>query len=72
MPSSFTQEDGPMEKTFEEFSLYESIYKTSDPWGRTIFDLRAVIRTTLIGVHKIKLHTKYQRPGPSSFRQEKF
>ena len=26
----------------------------------------------MIKVHKMKLHTKYQRPGPSSYRQEDF
>ena len=24
----------------------------------------------MVGAYKIKLHTKYQRPGPSSFRKE--
>ena len=48
--------------------------KTSDPWDWTIFDPRAIIRTILVEVHrkKLSLHTKYQRPGPSNFRQEDF
>ena len=47
---------------------YMSLWKTSDPWDGVIFDPR----TLLVEVHKIKLHTKYQRPGSSSFRQEDF
>ena len=44
------------------------------PWDWMIFDPRAIIRTILVEVHRIKLslHTKYQRPGPSNFRQEDF
>ena len=49
-----------------------SLCKTSDPWGGAIFDPRAIILNTLVEVHMIKPHTKYQRPGPSSFRQEDF
>ena len=49
-----------------------SLWKTSDHWGGAIFDPRAIIWIILVEVHKIKLHTKYQRPGPSSFRQEDF
>ena len=51
---------------------YMSLCGTTDPWGGTFFYHRAIIWITVIGVHKIKLHTKYQRPGPSSFRQEDF
>ena len=46
--------------------------KTSDPKRGAIFDSRATIWTTLVEVHWMKLHTKYQRPGPSGFRQENF
>ena len=46
--------------------------KISDPQHEAIFDPRAIIWTTLVEVHKMKLHTKYQRPGPSGFRQEAF
>ena len=53
--------------------------KTSDPWGGGHFYPRAIILIILVEVsrveiYKIKLlvHTKYQRPWPSSFRQEDF
>ena len=46
-----------------------SLRKTSDHRGRAIFDPRAEIWTILVEVHKIKLHTKYQRPG--SYRSDK-
>ena len=52
-------------KSFPDMSLY----KTSDLCGGAIFDPRAKIWTILVEFHKIKLHTKYQRPLPSSFRQ---
>ena len=41
------------------FFPYISLCKTNDPWGRAIFDLRTT--TILVEVHKIKLHSKYQR-----------
>ena len=44
---------------------------TSDAWSRAIFDPRAIIWTILVEIYK-KLHTKYQRPGPSGFRLEFF
>ena len=49
-----------------------SLCKISDPWGWAFFELRALIWTVFIEFYKIKLHTKYQRPGPSSFKQEDF
>ena len=49
---------------------YISQCKTSDPGDGAIFGLRAKIWT--VEVHKIKLITKYQRPPPSSFRQQEF
>ena len=51
---------------------YMSLCKTSDLWDGAIFDSRAIICILLIKVHKMKLQTKYQRPGPSSFRQKDF
>ena len=36
------------------------------------FLLRAIIWTTLVEVNLMKLHNKYQRLGPSGFRQEDF
>ena len=66
------------EKTFEAFYLYETM-KTSDPWDGGHFYPRAIILIILVEVprvesYKIKLlvHTTYQRPWPSSFRQEDF
>ena len=44
--------------------------KTNEPQGRASFDLRAIIWTILVEVHYMKLHTKYQRPRPSSFWEE--
>ena len=58
-------------KRFYSFSLY-GLCKTTDPRHRAIFDLRAIILTNLIEVHQMKLHIKYQRPGPSGFRKEDF
>ena len=49
-----------------------SLCKASVPLGRAIFDPSAKILTILIEDHLMKLHTKYQRPGPSSFRVEFF
>ena len=46
--------------------------KTSDPRCWAIFYPRAIIWTTLVEVHQMKLHTKYQRSGPSGFRKEDF
>ena len=60
-----------LEKTFEAFSLYESM-KTSDPWGGAIFYLRAIIWTILVEVHKISYIPNIKRPWPSSFRKEDF
>ena len=45
-------------KSFPDMSLC----KTSNPWGGAFFD----------EVNKIQLHTEYQRPGPSCFRQYDF
>ena len=47
-----------------------SLCKITDPWGGVIFYPRVIIYIIFVEVHKIKLHTKYQRPGPSSFRQD--
>ena len=47
-----------------------SLFKTADLCGGAIFNARAIISTNLVKVYKIKLHTKYQRPGHSRFRQE--
>ena len=49
-----------------------SLWKTSDIWGGAIFDPRAIIWKILVEVHKIKLHTKYQMPGPSSSDKKNF
>ena len=40
--------------------------------GAVPFNPRATILAILVDVLKIKLHTKYQRPGLYSFRQEDF
>ena len=59
------------EKTFEAFSLHEFM-KTIDPWDRAILDPRAITWKISTEVYKMKPHTKYQKPGSSSFRQEDF
>ena len=51
---------------------YMSLFKTSNPCGGATFDSRAIICSILVEVYKIKPHTKYQRLGPSSFRQKRF
>ena len=48
-----------------------SLWKTSDPLGGAIFYPKAIIWTILLEVYKVKLHTKYQRPRPSSFSTTK-
>ena len=57
-------------KTVEEFSLYEYVKQVTP--GRGHFLPQSYIWTIFIEVHKMKLHTKYQRHVPSSFRQEDF
>ena len=49
---------------------YRSLCETSETRSGAIFDPRAKILTILVEVHKLKLHTKYQRPGPLSFREK--
>ena len=51
------------DKIFKGF-LYISLCKTSGP--------RAITWTILVEVHKVKLCIKYQKCGPSAFRQEDF
>ena len=63
---AFTDQVVFEEKTFEEFP-YMNLCKTSGPWGGAIFGSRAII---LLETGKIKLHTKYQKAGPSSFIQD--
>ena len=46
-----------------------SLNKTSEAWDRAIFYPKAII---LVEAHMIKLHAKYQMPGPSKFRKEDF
>ena len=62
---SFRQEDF---KSFFFFP-YMSLCKTREPQGRAIFDPGAIIWSILA---EAKLHTKYQRPVPPSFRGEDF
>ena len=45
-----------------------SLRKTSDLLCGAILDPRSIIWKLFVKVHKIKLHTKYQKP--SSYRQE--
>ena len=56
-PSGFWGED-----VWGVFPKYMSLWKQVTPWGKAIFDLSAIIWIILVEVHKIKLHTKYQRP----------
>ena len=51
---------------------YISLCKTCDPRGVAIFCFRGIIRTNLVEVHKVMLHTKYQGAMPKGFRQEDF
>ena len=53
-------------------SPYISLYKACDPWGGVNFGFRGIILTNLLMVHKVMLHTKYQRSRPYGFRQEDF
>ena len=46
--------------------------ETGSPEAEPFFYPRAIIRTILVEVHKITLPTKYEWPGPSSFRQADF
>ena len=61
----------------EDFSSFFSQYivflcETCGLWRGAIFDPRAIVWIILVDVHKIKQHSKYQRPGSSSFREEDF
>ena len=62
--------------TFREEELwnFHSLFlcSTYDPQGRASFDLRGILWTNLVEVHKEMPHTKYQISTPSSFRKEKF
>ena len=58
------------EITFEELSLYEYVKQVTLRVGH--FWPMAEIWTILVEVHNITLHTKYQRPRPSSYSQEEF
>ena len=55
---SFRQEDF---LSFSDISVCKHV--------RPIFEPRAIICSILAEVHKVKLRTKYQRPGPSGFRK---
>ena len=58
------------EKKNSKLCLLCSYARTCEPHGRTSPDLRGIIGTTLVEVHKEMLHTKYQGSRPSSFRVE--
>ena len=60
------------EKPFEAFFPEWVCEKQVTPGAGPFFDPRAMIWTILVEVHKMKLHTKYQKHWPSSFRQEGF
>ena len=53
-------------------SPYISLSKARDPCGVAFFGPRGLIRTNLIEVHQMMLHTKYQGSRPCGFRQEDF
>ena len=55
-----------------EVGLLCSYVPSCDLQGRANFDPRAIIWTNMVEVHKEMLHTKYQSPTPSSFREEEF
>ena len=42
------------------------------PTGQAIFDPSAIICMILVKAYQLKLHNKYQGPGPSSIKQEDF
>ena len=56
-------------RRFSKFFHYMSLCKTSDTWNGAVFDPRAIFWTVFIKVHKMKLHTRYSRPGLSISRQ---
>ena len=51
---------------------YTSLCKTCDPRDGAIFDPRGIIRTNLVKVHLVMLHTKYQCSRPCGFRLDFF
>ena len=55
-----------------EVCLLCSYVPTCDHRGGINFDLKGIIWTKLIKIHKEMLNTKYQSSNPSSFREEEF
>ena len=51
---------------------YISICTTCDPGGGPIFGPRGIIRTNLVKVFWLMLHTNYQGSNSCGFRQEDF
>ena len=59
-----------LDKKILRGSLYVSLCKTSDPLGQGHFQPQCYSLKTLVDVHKMKLHAKYQKPELSSVRQD--
>ena len=55
-----------------EVCLLCSYVLTCDPREGASFDLRGIIWTELVEVHKEKLYAKYESSKPSSFREKEF
>ena len=47
-----------------------SLCKTCDPWGGAFFGPNGIIRTNLVEVLWVMLHTKYQGSRPYGFRKD--
>ena len=65
-PYGFRQED------FFHVFPYKSLCKICNPWAGAIFGPRGIIRTNLVEVHQVMLHTEYLDSRPYGFRQEDF
>ena len=50
--------------------IYVFVKQVSSGAGLFYFSLRAIIWTILVEALKMKLHTNYKRPRPSSFRED--
>ena len=55
-----------------KIGFFCSYVPNCDPWSWASFDLRGIIWTNLVEVHKEILYTKYQSSRPFSFKEEEF
>ena len=72
MPHTNYKISTPSSFRAEEFWRLASLFyvPTCDPRGVASFDLRGIIWTNFVEIHKEMLYTKYQSSRPSSFREE--